>query len=102
MTYQLTEFQSKQLHRMANVDGGNLLTIVGPHESDSAEEKKTLTEWLHNAQDLDGLGLLDEKSDLFHEVVGRVRAETGRIVKIYQLSKVGLLMFRDSKLRLPN
>lgn len=91
--YELNKFQAEVLDRMANDEGGHVLTTVEPEESDSEEIKKSLTKQIQWTHDLVGLGFVDDQEESLLQIAQAASLRTNRTLHVYSLTKVGRILF---------
>lgn len=98
MIYQLNEYQTNLLNRMADTAAEGeepLTTFVYPLASDEESVRKAITEQRDELQDLEGLGFLRYDEERLIRIAGEVGMKLGRSVRVYTITPIGITMFRE-------
>jgi hypothetical protein len=94
--YQLNKYQAATLHRMANYESQQLITVVSPISEDSEATIKSLTEQKNDVLDLHGLGLLRDDDEELLQIASAVSLKLERPVRVFTITPIGRSMFHDT------
>lgn len=95
---ELNEYQFKLLHDVGQAKMcAFILTLPSP--GDSPERRQHLTDKGLEIKQLEDLGLVEDASKDFTEMIRHNTATSGSVVKVFAMTEVGFMMFRSCEER---